>query len=288
MQVSNWFINARVRLWKPMVEEMYLEEVKEQKERNGSEEINIANKNEQKKSGSSSTAQQDQSMSAKMDQVIKTQSKPAEFSKSMNQIITSPTEFSNSTISTSPMGSASFLQPHNTAFNLIGSSSDHLAQRSPKKPRSSTINELRINSPSNILSMDMEMKQGDQTREFNINFGGGGFGTYSSMGEIGRFVDVDPEQLTPRFHGNSAVSLTLGLPHCENLSSLSGNQQNLLSNQNINQLGRRLELGPSESDFCGINTTQQTSHSGTAGYDNNIEMQNRKRFAAQLLPDFVA
>ncbi|XWS61734.1 hypothetical protein CRYUN_Cryun07bG0151400 [Craigia yunnanensis] len=28
-QVSNWFINARVRLWKPMVEEMYLEESKE-------------------------------------------------------------------------------------------------------------------------------------------------------------------------------------------------------------------------------------------------------------------
>ncbi|KAL1355780.1 homeobox protein BEL1 homolog [Arachis duranensis] len=29
-QVSNWFINARVRLWKPMVEEMYMEELKEQ------------------------------------------------------------------------------------------------------------------------------------------------------------------------------------------------------------------------------------------------------------------
>ncbi|CAH9089810.1 unnamed protein product [Cuscuta epithymum] len=29
-QVSNWFINARVRLWKPMVEEMYLEETKEE------------------------------------------------------------------------------------------------------------------------------------------------------------------------------------------------------------------------------------------------------------------
>lgn len=24
-QVSNWFINARVRLWKPMIEEMYRE-----------------------------------------------------------------------------------------------------------------------------------------------------------------------------------------------------------------------------------------------------------------------
>ncbi|KAF6166578.1 hypothetical protein GIB67_005440 [Kingdonia uniflora] len=29
-QVSNWFINARVRLWKPMVEEMYQQESKEQ------------------------------------------------------------------------------------------------------------------------------------------------------------------------------------------------------------------------------------------------------------------
>lgn len=29
LQVSNWFINARVRLWKPMVEEMYAEEMKD-------------------------------------------------------------------------------------------------------------------------------------------------------------------------------------------------------------------------------------------------------------------
>ncbi|KAL1563250.1 BEL1-like homeodomain protein 4 [Salvia divinorum] len=29
-QVANWFINARVRLWKPMVEEMYLQEAKDQ------------------------------------------------------------------------------------------------------------------------------------------------------------------------------------------------------------------------------------------------------------------
>ncbi|KAE8686004.1 BEL1-like homeodomain protein 4 [Hibiscus syriacus] len=31
-QVSNWFINARVRLWKPMVEDMYQQEIKEEDE----------------------------------------------------------------------------------------------------------------------------------------------------------------------------------------------------------------------------------------------------------------
>ncbi|CAI9781387.1 unnamed protein product [Fraxinus pennsylvanica] len=40
-QVSNWFINARVRLWKPMVEEMYLEEMK-------NPESNISNENTSK------------------------------------------------------------------------------------------------------------------------------------------------------------------------------------------------------------------------------------------------
>ncbi|KAF5734798.1 homeobox protein BEL1 [Tripterygium wilfordii] len=33
-QVSNWFINARVRLWKPMVEEIYMEESKEEENNN--------------------------------------------------------------------------------------------------------------------------------------------------------------------------------------------------------------------------------------------------------------
>lgn len=33
-KVSNWFINARVRLWKPMIEEMYKEEVNQQSETN--------------------------------------------------------------------------------------------------------------------------------------------------------------------------------------------------------------------------------------------------------------
>lgn len=34
-KVSNWFINARVRLWKPMVEEMYKKEFTDALEENG-------------------------------------------------------------------------------------------------------------------------------------------------------------------------------------------------------------------------------------------------------------
>ncbi|THG19204.1 hypothetical protein TEA_019744 [Camellia sinensis var. sinensis] len=40
VQVSNWFINARVRLWKPMVEDMYQQETKEEEE-SGEEEGQI-------------------------------------------------------------------------------------------------------------------------------------------------------------------------------------------------------------------------------------------------------
>lgn len=45
-QVSNWFINARVRLWKPMVEEMYLEEEKEQQRNATSSEGGANNEND--------------------------------------------------------------------------------------------------------------------------------------------------------------------------------------------------------------------------------------------------
>ncbi|OQU92236.1 hypothetical protein SORBI_3001G314900 [Sorghum bicolor] len=44
-QVSNWFINARVRLWKPMVEEMYSEEMKDPQEGGGGAACSNANNN---------------------------------------------------------------------------------------------------------------------------------------------------------------------------------------------------------------------------------------------------
>jgi hypothetical protein len=44
MQVSNWFINARVRLWKPMIEEMYKEEFGAEMDSHLSSENNAGNK----------------------------------------------------------------------------------------------------------------------------------------------------------------------------------------------------------------------------------------------------
>ncbi|KAL5763668.1 hypothetical protein ACOSQ2_016262 [Xanthoceras sorbifolium] len=249
-QVSNWFINARVRLWKPMVEEMYLEEMKEQENENGdSGEIISKTENSQRAS--------QETKSLRMKQV-----KAFQAEKSTNQNA-SPTQVSKSTISTFPMGGAVHAQ---TGFNIIGPSElEGVVLTSPKKPRCT--NSDVQNSPSSILAIDMDMKQGAN------DHGGGGFGAYTMEG-IGR---LNPDhQLTPRFHGNG-VSLTLGLP-----------QQSFLSNHQHNiQVGRGLRLGPGEADLCGIDqTTQQTSHPSTA-YEN-IEIQNRKRFAAQLLPDFVA
>ncbi|XP_076930727.1 BEL1-like homeodomain protein 7 isoform X1 [Bidens hawaiensis] len=49
-QVSNWFINARVRLWKPMVEEMYKEEAGDNAELESNSSSEIAPKNTKKTS----------------------------------------------------------------------------------------------------------------------------------------------------------------------------------------------------------------------------------------------
>ncbi|KAK8710372.1 hypothetical protein V6N13_145697 [Hibiscus sabdariffa] len=54
-QVSNWFINARVRLWKPMVEEMYQQETKERGDQNNNNNNNNNTERERNPNNSSSS-----------------------------------------------------------------------------------------------------------------------------------------------------------------------------------------------------------------------------------------
>ncbi|KAK6244432.1 hypothetical protein QUC31_010841 [Theobroma cacao] len=272
-QVSNWFINARVRLWKPMVEEMYLEEVKEH-EQNGSEDKSSKSQNNED-SASKSTAPE---KSPANENHVKSLN-----SKQDNLTSQNASSMSISTASTSPFAGNVRNQ---SGFSLIGSSElEGITQGSPKKPRGTEL----LQSPSSVPSINIDIKQSEANNEVSMKFGKegysfmgtntnfmGGFGQYP-IGEIGRF---DAEQFTPRFSGNG-VSLTLGLPHCENLS-LSGTHQTFLPNPNL-QMGRRLDIGE-PNEFATINPSAPHS---SAAYEN-ISIQNRKRFAAQLLPDFVA
>ncbi|KAK4582610.1 hypothetical protein RGQ29_025704 [Quercus rubra] len=281
-QVSNWFINARVRLWKPMVEEMYLEELKEQ-EQNGSEDKSSKSNDD---SASKSSAPQEKSSA--------TENQTRSFnSKQENSTNQNGAAITISKASTSPVGGN---MRNHSGFTLIGSSElEGITQGSPKKPRSNDM----LHSPNSVPSINMDVNMDIKPNEANnehvsMKFGDerqsrdgysfmgsqtnfiGGFGQYP-IGEIGRF---DAEQFAPRFSGNG-VSLTLGLPHCENLS-LSGTHHTFLPNQSI-QLGRRVDIGE-PNEFGAINTS--TPHS-SAAYES-INIQNPKRFAAQLLPDFVA
>ncbi|PKI38607.1 BEL1-like homeodomain protein 7 [Punica granatum] len=77
-QVSNWFINARVRLWKPMVEEMYKEETGDMDLDSNSSSENVSNpsKADHNKSSAQTEDLQQQSIAATSRGQIATESKP--------------------------------------------------------------------------------------------------------------------------------------------------------------------------------------------------------------------
>ncbi|XP_047310386.1 BEL1-like homeodomain protein 1 [Impatiens glandulifera] len=225
-QVSNWFINARVRLWKPMVEEMYMEETKEN-EKTGSDE---------KK-------------------------------KDNDPTVTIPT---------------SLLSNRNPSlFALIDSSDMELEiHGSPKKQRSNN-NEMEMNAEQGeeVITNDQDqilMKFSNdqrQTRDVGFSLLGaaptnfiGGFGTYFGSDQFpGSGYSTN---------NNNGVSLTLGLPHCENL-----NQSFLPNNNNPNNMGlggRRVNLGEQQNEFAPASSS--SSHRPVV-YET-VNLQNRKRFAA--------
>lgn len=209
MKVSNWFINARVRLWKPMVEEMYAEEMKAQ-QRNASPEEDGQHKSDDKQA---STSQ--------------------EIHNNINT--NSPTVNNNN---------------NNNAglFNLIGSpETDIITQgrrTTPKKPRNNA--EVASHSPSDHISTKYGYER--ESREgFTIT------GAPASFFGIGTYPMMGMEQFQAPYSSNGSVSLTLGLHH------------------------RRAESEQEE---------ENNNDFGSLNYDS-IQVQNSKRFAAQLMPDFV-
>lgn len=167
-----------------------------------------------------------------------------------------------------------------TGFSFIGSLNmgNIDDQRNNKKPR----NDMQNSSTSTILSKDTEMNkvvQDDQTiksEKFNGNNKRQTRECYTLMtpytmdDQFGTRFNPNHQQLatTSTFHqGNGHVSLTLGLP------PNSENQHNFLpNNQNIG---------------LGNHYNPQDSHHPNISYEN-IDFQSGKRYAAQLLQDFVS
>lgn len=246
-----------------MVEEMYLEEMKE----------NELNASDDK----SSKSNEDSSMKITPSQekaLITSETEPKGYNSTQDISKNQETQIiSVSRPQTSPLvGNVR----NNSGFSFIGSSElEGIPQTSPKKPR----NHELMHTPNSFIDVkhneaSNELKFGDERQNRDgYSFMGnqtnfiGGFGQYP-IGDIGRF---DSEQFAPRFSSNG-VSLTLGL------DSIQGNHQTFLPNQNI-QLGRNIDISET-NEFGSINTSSPQYES--------INMQNPKRFAAQLLPDFVA
>uniref|UniRef100_A0A1J3FEP1 BEL1-like homeodomain protein 4 n=2 Tax=Noccaea caerulescens TaxID=107243 RepID=A0A1J3FEP1_NOCCA len=97
-QVSNWFINARVRLWKPMVEEMYQQEAKEREEE---EEEN---------------QKEDYQQQRRQQQTNNNDTKPNESNFTLVQTITAQTPTTATTMTSTPHeNDSSFFPPSSVA-----------------------------------------------------------------------------------------------------------------------------------------------------------------------------
>ncbi|KAK6138168.1 hypothetical protein DH2020_028104 [Rehmannia glutinosa] len=258
-QVSNWFINARVRLWKPMVEDMYLEEMKTNQEKITPDQDNTTKPDQpDRELGSKSNPRQENNIT------------PPILKNLANN--PSPSDISASTVITSPTGPS--FQPRPGFAQLINSLN---TEKYPKKPRHEN---QADNSPSSILSVDHVEKPG---RSFTFSANNQGqigenylSGFNSTYGNIisDRFSNADHQQIPTGFHinnnnnNNNNFSLTLAPP------TLQGVQQ-----QNFFEFGTR--IGSSEvvesNRVNGINNLQ-ASHDSNVGNYQIIDFQNRKLF----------
>lgn len=250
-QVSNWFINARVRLWKPMIEEMYAEEMKEHEKLNATEEKTSSKEN-------SSNQDHQAASNSPTDQNPET------------HVINKGTKDLNPTTSSSPpvlmsIPVNSTTPPPSFQHGFGLADMEGISQGSPKRQRN---DEILIK-----FGGDQE-KQGRESNAYHpiisggMNFvGGEWFGTEEFPPQA-RFL--------PPGNGNG-ISLSLGLPpsdHHQHMDLSAPNHTFLNPTQNM-QFRR-------PSDF-----SSATSHSSAAVFEC-IDIQNRKGFAAQLLQDFVA
>ncbi|GFP97164.1 bel1-like homeodomain protein 1 [Phtheirospermum japonicum] len=275
-QVSNWFINARVRLWKPMVEDMYLEEIKNQETiRDGPG----AGLHTESNSKPSNPQQANDITCTPTINNLNTLQSVQNNTPTLN-LVPPPSEISASTVTTKSLTRNNIENPN---------------KNNPKKPR-------KDNSPRSMLSVDMERDQTFISKGLNENImftnANQNMESYlSSSGFSSRYGisvgESERQQIPSGFQGNNInnnnnnnynFSLTLALPPSGNYSQ-GAPQQNFLPH-----FGTRIEPVESNDRVNGINNNRSDGSHPNIGNYEILDFQNRKPFSSQLLPDhrFVA
>ncbi|RDY01244.1 BEL1-like homeodomain protein 2, partial [Mucuna pruriens] len=196
-QVSNWFINARVRLWKPMVEEMYQQELKE---------VECAEEREKNQSNNSSSG----------NNLAQTPSTPA-------AATTSTATASSPTTTTKPTGKRSDINATESDPSLVAINRQGFSENQAKQSTSTTTTTTSTTLVTSVSATASEvappvsqcfdsdlpphrlMPTDDTCRLVTADFG-----TASATADIGstliRFGTTPGD-----------VSLTLGLRHAGNM-----------------------------------------------------------------------
>ncbi|CAL4989509.1 unnamed protein product [Urochloa decumbens] len=278
-QVSNWFINARVRLWKPMVEEMYLEETKDQDGGAGNDDGKSGGVT---KSGDTSNGA-DGVITPRSTNGGAAMSKQAvEGASSAKQGVAAGVHHHGSTL-------LELAGDHHTAHaaGFYQDDGDDDVERRLKKARGDDqpaaaafhghhhvhdMAALHAQAAAAARQQHEEVSHRELLMKF-MESGGGGAGaardhhqdggaySFFAPGPYGQFGS-EPFA----FSGNGGVSLTLGLPH-----GAGGGAEQTAS------FLMGSSAGAGDSGGHG---------SSAGGYDMN--MQSTKSFAAQLMRDFVA
>ncbi|XP_062181953.1 BEL1-like homeodomain protein 1 [Phragmites australis] len=274
-QVSNWFINARVRLWKPMVEQMYLEETKDQDGGGGNDEGKSGGG---RKSGDTSNGGID---ATPREDGGGAMSKAAAESASTKGVGSAHGPSLLELVGNQQTAHAGFYDDDEEEED-DGSAAPAMQRRlkkargdEPAAAMAATFHHhmhdmaaLHAQAAAAARQRHEEVSHRELLMKF-MESGGGGAGArdHHQDGAYSLFAPGPYGQFTSEpfaFAGNGGVSLTLGLPH-----------------------GPGAGAEQTASFLMGSSTTSDSgSHGAAGGYDMN--MQSTKSFAAQLMRDFVA
>lgn len=286
-QVSNWFINARVRLWKPMVEEMYLEETKEAE----AERADKAGGGNEDSGGEGETAG------------ISGDATSSEFGKPFKQAKLSD---ENGQGFGDVKGGSSYSSDMLQGRMLTGSPTDHLLLQEKESmrqgamklgPASQDISSLlgvdykanKANMQGPLVGESDKVRRPDdsykepygltphngfvQADQLNL----AGYGSYQLNG-MSRYGQESFGGAS--YAANGGVSLTLGLQHCEGITFSGGQQHYSTAQGGTSHLltSRREEDSVASADYYNVNESSYEV----------LGLQSRKPFPAHMLcHDFV-